>query len=55
MEAAGTAGPKARIHWEKLVEAPGVEPGSESTRPQDSTCVSLLEISPQRWRKARTR
>jgi hypothetical protein len=30
---------------EEMVEAPGVEPGSESTSPQDSTCVSPLEFS----------
>ncbi len=30
---------------EWVVEAPGVEPGSESTSPQDSTCVSPLEFS----------
>jgi hypothetical protein len=29
-----------------MVEAAGVEPASESTSPQDSTCVSPLEISP---------
>ncbi len=28
-----------------MVEAPGIEPGSESTSPQDSTCVSPLEVS----------
>ena len=29
----------------ELVEAAGVEPASESTSPQDSTCVSASEIS----------
>jgi hypothetical protein len=29
----------------RLVEAAGVEPASESTSPQDSTCVSASEIS----------
>jgi hypothetical protein len=45
VEAAGTPGPKARIYWRKLVEAAGVEPASESTPSQASTCVAALEIS----------
>ncbi len=29
-----------------MVEAAGVEPASEGTSPQDSTCVSTLLVSP---------
>ena len=37
--------PEAERQVSRMVEAAGVEPASESTSPQDSTCVSAFNVS----------
>jgi hypothetical protein len=45
-EVRGRGAFKERGRTYELVEAAGVEPASEGTSPEDSTCVSPLEFSP---------